>query len=145
VTRVSPRSILLAAFVAAGLAGGFAEKAFDLRRAFRDAPETTIPVEVRVGAREVARAWPPGAAGAFVTDDVTWEACGIWQRVLHPRAVMCCRTPDPGTVELFRTVRADGRVQWAFGKGTPPATLELGPAVRRLPSGLWFADLRRSR
>ncbi len=143
--RVSFRSVLLAAFVAAGLVSGFAEKALDLRRAFLDAPKTTIPEEIRTGAAEIANAWPAGAAGAFVTDDADWEACGIWQRVLHPRAVMCCRTRDPGTVELFRTVRADGRVQWAFGKGTPPAPLELGPAIRRLPSGLWFADLRRSR
>lgn len=142
---ISFRSTLLAAFVATGLASGFAAKFVDLRRAFREAPRTTIPAEVRVGAAEIANAWPAGAAGAFVTDDVGWEACGIWQRVLHPRVVICCRMPDPGTVELFRTVRADGRVQWAFGKGTPPAPLELGPAVRRLPSGHWFADLRRPR
>lgn len=143
--KASFRSILLAAFVATGLASGFVEKLVDLRRAFRDAPGTTIPKEVRVGAAAIVNVWPPGAAGAFVSNDVDWEACGIWQRVLHPRVVICCRTPDPGTVEHFRTVRADGRVQWAFGTGTPPAPLELGPAVRRLPSGHWFADLRRSR
>ncbi len=144
VITVSFRSILLAALVATGLASGFAEKVVDLRRAFRVAPETTIPEEVRIGALEVAKAWPPGAGGAYVSDDEDWFACGIWQRVLHPRAVMCCRTPDPGTVDLFRTLRASGDVKWAFGKGTPPDQLRLED-VRRLPSGLWFADLRRAR
>jgi hypothetical protein len=141
---VSLRAAALAVVVGTGLAAGFVEKAADLRKAFRGAPKTTIPEDVRIGALEVAKAWPPGAGGAYVSDDTEWSACGIWQRALHPRAVMCCRTPDPGTVELFRTFRANGNVQWAFGKGTPPDQLGL-EAVRRLPSGLWFADLRRSR
>jgi hypothetical protein len=141
---VSYRSAALAVVVTAGVATGFVEKGRELSRA-RGAPMASIPDEIRVGAREIASVWPPGAAGAFVSDDVEWAACGAWQRALHPRAVVCCRTPVPSTLEEFRVLRSDGRVRWAFGRGTPPDHLDLGPAVRRLPSGLWFVDLRESR
>ena len=141
---VSFRSAALAVVVTAGLATGFVEKGLDMRRA-RGAPRSSIPDEIQAGAREIASVWPPGAAGAFVSDDVEWAVCGAWQRVLHPRAVVCCRTPEPSTLEEFRILRNDGRVRWAFGKGTPPESLGLGPDVRRLPSDLWFVDLREPR
>lgn len=141
---ISVRSVALAAFVAAGLATGLVEKGQDLRRAL-GAPRSSVPDEIQAGAREIASVWPPGAGGAFVSDDVEWAVCGTWQRALHPRAVVCCRTPEPSTVEEFRILRTAGLVRWAFGKGTPPDSLALGPAVRRLPSGLWFVDLRESR
>ena len=139
------RQALLAAVLATGIGTGAFAKWRDLGLAFRAAPSATVAADVRVGADAVRRRVGPDAALVNVSDDADWNACGVWQRVLHPNPVVCLRPRDGETVRTVRRLREMRRVHWAFGTGAPAAGLDLAGPVENLPGGIWLAPLEARR
>ena len=139
------RDSVLGLLLVVGVGTGAVAKRRDLYVAFGAAPRATISAEVRLGAAALRRRVGPDAALVHVSDDVDWNACGAWQRVLHPNPVVCLRPRDAETVRTFRVLRERRLLRWAFGAGAPPAGLDPAGPVEELPGGLWLAPLEARR
>lgn len=135
------RAALLGAMVAVGVATGAISKARDLAFAFRDAPRSTVAPGVWRAAAALRARLGPGTPVFHVSSDADWSPCGVWQRVLHPSPVVCCRSGAADTVSIYRDLRRRRIVLFAFGTGAPPQGLDLPERVERLPGDAWFARL----
>ena len=139
------RLAALGLVVTVGIATGVVSKARDLRVAFGAAPPSSVPESVREGARALRARIGPDAGLVHVSADGDWSGCGVWQRVLHPRPVVCCRAGNAASVSVFRELRRRRLLRFAFGVGTPPPGLDLPSAVETVPGGLWLVRLEGSR
>lgn len=139
------RFAALGLVVAAGIATGVVSKARDLGIAFGAAPGSSVPESVRTGAAALRARVGPDAAIVHVSTDGDWSGCGVWQRVLHPRTVVCCRAGDPASVALFRDLRRRRLLRFAFGSGAPPPGLDLPARAEPVPGGLWIMRLEGAR
>ena len=126
---------------AVALASGAVSKARDLRIACRLAPGSSVPGSVREGAAALRRRIGPDAPALHVSDDFDWSGCGVWQRVLHPRPVGCCRVGDPASLAFYEDVRRRRLAKFLFGVGTPPPGLAIPSRVETLAGGVWLVEL----
>lgn len=134
------REVVLGLVVAVGLATGGVSKARDLWTAFRESPRSSISESVRSGAAALRLRIGPDSVAVHVSADTDWSGCGVWQRVLHPSPVGCCRVGDPTSVSVYRDLRQRRVARFVFGVGVPPPGLELPSRIEKLGGGLWLAE-----
>jgi hypothetical protein len=139
VTPAQLRGALLGAVVAVGAVTGAISKERDLAFAFREASSATVLPAVEASAAALRARLGAGTPVFHVSSDPDWGPCGVWQRVLHPIPVVCCRAGSAESVATFRALRRRRFVLFAFGTGTPPDGLDLPRKVETLPGGTWFA------